>query len=213
MRELLLKYGLVVLSTVMTAFGITLIVLAELGVDPISTFLLGGVNYFPIRFGTGSQIFSCAFLLLNFLIDRKYFGIGSLLFSIGCGYCINQFLAIDLLNVFFINSVPNIVIVLVGIMFYGIGTGVFLYTKTGTGPLEGLMFFFSKKFKVSIKVTRMSIDGFLVLTGIGLGGIYGLGTILCICFTGPVIELSLKTLNNFVELKRKKLDGLIVQKG
>lgn len=38
----------------------------------------------------------------------------------------------------------------------------------------------------------MVIDGILVATGIALGGLVGLGTILCILLTGPIIEFSLK---------------------
>lgn len=54
------------------------------------------------------------------------------------------------------------------------------------------MLFFSKRFNVTIKVTRMAIDGMLVITGMLLGGLVGIGTILCILLTGPIIEFSLK---------------------
>jgi uncharacterized membrane protein YczE len=193
MNQRLMIYILVVISTAVTAFGITLVLLADLGVDPISTFLLGGLNFISIRFGTASQIFSLTFLVINYFLNPKFFGIGSLIFSIGCGYCINLFLTMDLMAALSLQSIPNIVIALIGILIYGIGTGLFLYTKTGTGPLEGLMFFFSTRLNVTIKVTRMAIDGILVVTGILLGGLYGIGTILCIFLIGPIMEFSLRT--------------------
>nr|WP_238332986.1 hypothetical protein [Brevibacillus laterosporus] len=172
MNQKLMKYTLVVISTVVTAFGITLVLLAERGVDPISTFLLGGLNFIPIRFGTASQIFSLTFLVINYFLNRKFFGVGSLIFSIGCGYCINLFLAMDVTPALSLQSVPSIFIALIGILIYGVGTGLFLFTKTGMGPLEGLMFFFSTRLNVTIKVTRMTIDGILVATGILLGVVY-----------------------------------------
>ncbi|MXQ52690.1 YczE/YyaS/YitT family protein [Shimazuella alba] len=192
MNQRWITYTLVVISTAVTAFGITLVLLAELGVDPISTFLLGGLNFVPIRFGTGSQIFSLTFLVINYFLNPKFFGIGSIIFSIGCGYFINLFLTMDLMAALPLQSIPNIFIALIGILIYGIGTGLFLFTKTGTGPLEGLMFFLSTRLNVTIKVTRMVIDGILVATGILLGGLYGFGTILCIFLIGPIIELSLR---------------------
>lgn len=200
MSQKMMNYTLVVISTVVTAFGISLVLLAELGVDPISTFLLGGLHFIPIRFGTASQIFSLTCLVINYFLNRKFFGVGSLIFSIGCGYFINLFLAMDGMTSLFLQSIPSICIALIGILIYGCGTGLFLSTKTGMGPLEGLMFFFSKRLNVTIKVTRMTIDGILVVTGILLGGLYGIGTILCIFLVGPVIELSLKV---FTSLSKK----------
>jgi uncharacterized membrane protein YczE len=192
MIQRLIIYTLVLISTALTAFGITLVLLADLGVDPISTFLLGGLNFVPIRFGTASQIFSLTFLIINYFLNHKFFGLGGLIFSIGCGYCINLFLTMDLMVALSLQSIPNIFIALIGILIYGVGTGLFLFTKTGTGPLEGLMFFFSTRLNVTIKVTRMTIDGVLVATGILLGGLYGVGTILCIFLIGPIMELSLR---------------------
>lgn len=187
------KYLFVLVSTGITGLGITLVLFAELGVDPISTFLLGVLNFIPIRFGTASQIFSLVFLVMNYFLNPKYFGLGGLIFSIGCGYCINLFSGIGTVELLSINSMPNIIIALMGIFLFGIGTGLFLFTRTGTGPLEGPMFFFSHKFNLTIKVTRIAIDGSLVVIGIALGGKYGIGTILCILFIGPIIEMSLKT--------------------
>ncbi|PAD14605.1 hypothetical protein CHH74_08450 [Shouchella clausii] len=192
MNQTLTKYILVVISTAVTAFGITLVLVAGIGADPISTFLLGVLNFIPIRFGTGSQIFSLTFLVVNYALNRDFFGVGSLIFSIGCGYFINLFLSLDLPAILSLNTIPNLFIALTGILFYGVGTALFLFTKTGTGPLEGFMLFFSKRFNVTIKVTRMAIDGMLVATGMILGGLVGIGTILCILLTGPIIEFSLK---------------------
>ncbi|PAD23483.1 hypothetical protein CHH62_22280 [Niallia circulans] len=187
------KYLLVFVSTGITGLGITFVLFAELGVDPISTFLLGVLNFIPIRFGTGSQIFSLVFLIINYYLDRKYFGLGGLIFSLGCGYCINLYSHIGIVELLSMNSMPNIIIALMGIFLFGIGTGLFLFTKTGTGPLEGPMFFFSQKLNLTIKVTRIALDGSLVVIGIALGAKYGIGTILCILFIGPIIERSLRT--------------------
>ncbi|WP_137742908.1 YczE/YyaS/YitT family protein [Robertmurraya siralis] len=192
MKHFLIDYTLVVISTAVTAFGITMVLLAEMGADPISTFLLGVLNFIPIQFRTGSQIFSLTFLVINYFISRDFFGFGSLIFSIGCGFFINLFLSADLKAVLFLQNMPDFCMAIIGIVMFGMGTGLFLFTKTGVGPLEGLMFFFSKRYNVTIKFTRMVIDGILVATGIALGGLVGLGTILCILLTGPIIEISLK---------------------
>lgn len=192
MKSICLKYGLVVIGTIITAFGVALILIANIGADPISTFLLGWLQFIPIRFGTASQLFSVSLLIINYFLDSKNIGIGSVIYSVGCGIFINMFLA---LNFSVIAFIPNIFMALAGVIAFSGGIALYLYTNTGAGPLEGLMIYFSEKRNISLKSTRIVLDALLVMIGMMMGGKFGLGTFLCIFLTGPLIEITLNRLN------------------
>ncbi|MFD3447152.1 YitT family protein [Microbacteriaceae bacterium 4G12] len=192
MKNHFIKYGLVIIGTMIAAFGVTLIIKAGIGADPISTFLLGCLKFVHIKFGTASQLFCVTLLVLNLLLDRKNIGLGSIIYGVGCGFFINMFMPLDLSVM---AMIPNVFIVLIGVILLGAGIALYLCTKTGAGPLEGLMVFFAEKTNFSIKATRIGLDALLVVIGIILGGQFGVGTLIGVFLTGPTIELTLKMLN------------------
>lgn len=180
----------VLFGSAIAGFGITLFLKAGFGVDPISTLLLGILNFLPIRFGTASQGFNVVVLVVVFLLDRRKIGWGSLINALSVGFFINLCSQLSVINL--ISN--SYILVVVGPILLGIGTGIYLEANLGCGALEGLMMILSEKTKISVKYIRMGLDLLLVLSGFLLGSPVGFGTIIGVLVIGPAIEYTLRFL-------------------
>lgn len=202
MLRLIRKSFQVLLGSFLSALGIKMFIFGGWGVDPISTLLLGIVNHVDLLFGTASQLFNIIILLLVFLIDNKKIGLGSLINALSVGFFIN---VLSILNMNSFLAGPRVIYVILGPIVLGFGTGIYLLANLGCGALEGLMMILSEKTNVSIKFIRMFLDFVLVVSGIALGGTYGVGTILGVFLIGPVIELTIRGNEKMKNYRKIKL--------
>ena len=93
--------------------------------------------------------------------------------------------------------VAIIMIMLLGVMLFAVGTGVYAAASLGRGSYEALTFSLAEKNGWQVKAVRMILDIVMVLTGVLLGGKFGICTIVTIIISGPVIQ--------FTASKTKKL--------
>jgi uncharacterized protein len=190
--EKIYKSMIVFIGSSITALGIVIFLKGNMGVDPISTFLLGVLKLFPIKFGTASQIFNIALLILLFFLDKRLLGLGSVINAFSVGFMINIFTEISFIQTL---SLPLVISIILGPVILGFGLGIYLTADMGSGALEGLMIYISNKKKISIKTIRIILDACLVTIGLLLGAVVNVGTIAGVLLIGPIIELTLKTIN------------------
>lgn len=194
MRGYVQKCLIVLVGTWISAIGVLFFTVSGMGADPISTFLLGVVNYFPLKFGVASQIFNCCIIIALFFVDRKLLGVGSVINAFFVGFFINLFSpAVETAALY----LPATALMLFGPIALGVGIGIYLSANLGSGALECLMIFFSKKIRIPLKFSRIILDCLLVMTGLVLGAPLGVGTILGIALIGPFIEKTLKLIDTF----------------
>ena len=91
----------------------------------------------------------------------------------------------------------NALIMLLGVMLFAVGTGVYAAASLGRGSYEALTFSLAEKNGWQVKAVRMILDIVMVLTGVLLGGKFGICTIVTIIISGSVIQ--------FTASKTKKL--------
>lgn len=195
-NSFLLKKILVALGgTALAALGIHLLVLTDLGADALSTFLLGILNYVPIRFGTASLLFNVGTIIILFFFRRNLLGLGSLI----NGFCLGPML--NLLDTWHLSEHVSenllLLFVILGPVLFGLGTGIYLSAGLGSGPLECLMYLVTDIFKLPIKWARMILDAFFIVSGFLLGGPIGIGTLSVLLILGPIIEWTLKAVFAF----------------
>lgn len=70
-----------------------------------------------------------------------------------------------------------------------LGTAIYLSGKLGSGPLEGMMFCVCDLLHISLQKGRIILDFIIVISGILLGGTFGIGTLFAIILLGPMIQL------------------------
>ena len=76
----------------------------------------------------------------------------------------------------------------------GVASGLYIGANLGPGPRDGLMTAIARR-GVSIRTTRWIIEIVVLITGILLGGTFGVGTIAFALFIGPIVQFFLPRLS------------------
>ncbi len=180
-RSLLLAVGLALYG-----LSLTLVVRAELGLSPWDVFHEGFAD--AIGLPLGRTIIVTSFIVLALWIPiREKPGVGTVANAVFVGVGVEVFSAliptIDQLGV-------RWVLLVLGIVVNGIATGMYIGAGMGPGPRDGLMTGIARR-RGSIRVVRTSIEVVVLLTGIVLGGTFGIGTILYAVAIGPLAQVFL----------------------
>jgi uncharacterized membrane protein YczE len=187
------RFIALLLAVCTVGVGISLMVQAQLGVAPADVLATGGAKQFGIGVGTMGWINGFAFTLLAILVRRPP-SFGTLLGTVLVGQAVNIVLPLipkaDALAV-------RLPMMLGGMALLYLAISVGVATTLGTGPMELLMLGLHDK-GMSMQVARWGIEGVVVAGGIALGGQIGLGTVLFVVLTGPVLARTLPPVARFM---------------
>jgi uncharacterized membrane protein YczE len=169
--------------------GSALQVQANLGLSPWEVLHQGIAARTPLSIGIASIAVSLVVLLL-WIPLRQPLGVGTVTNAVVIG------LFIDL--VIFVVPSPEALAVrwlllIVGILFVGIGSGFYIGVHLGPGPRDGLMTGIARR-GPSIRVARTAVEGSALLAGWLLGGTVGFGTVLFSLTIGPLVQFFLPRL-------------------
>ncbi|HSM45406.1 MAG TPA: hypothetical protein VK969_10360 [Acidimicrobiia bacterium] len=175
-----------VIGLIAFGLGIALMLQSRLGVPPWDVLHQGLAERFGLTVGIWSIIVSFLVLLL-WLPLRERYGIGTVLNAIIIGVVID-------LGVLFIPQPPNVwldaIILAAGIVLIGLASGMYIGANLGPGPRDGLMTAIARR-GLSIRVTRWGLEIVVLITGILLGGTFGVGTIAFALLIGPIVQFFL----------------------
>ncbi|MDX9917368.1 MAG: hypothetical protein RBT15_05055 [Gudongella sp.] len=181
----------VVFGLFLFAVGIVMTVNANLGVAPWDVFHQGLSEVFGITFGRANIIVGFAIIFVDILLGQ----------SIGWATIMNMLLIgtfIDILMLnnlipFFDGFIPNLIMLLLGILIEGYGCFIYVSGGMGAGPRDGLMVVLTRRTGKSVTVIKSSIEVVAVTVGILLGGHFGIGTIIMALFGGAIFEFAFRT--------------------
>ena len=77
---------------------------------------------------------------------------------------------------------------LAGVILFAAGTGLYASASLGRGSYEAVTFAIADKNNLPVKAVRMILDVIMVVTGVLLGGKFGICTIVTVIVSGPVIQ-------------------------
>ena len=167
--------------------AIAMMVRADLGLGPWDSFHQGIARQLGIKIGTASMIVG-AVVMLGWLPLKQKPGVGTVLNVLSIGPMIN--IALD-----YIHTPHHIVarwaMMLGGVVILSIGSALYLPTKLGAGPRDGLMLGLHQKFGLSIRVARTIVEVSVLLAGYFLGGTVGYGTLAFAGLIGPLVHFML----------------------
>ena len=186
------KIIIIVIGSVIAAYGITLALYAGFGGATLAVLWQGISRTFHISIGMASLIVAIVMIVFAFFYDRSQIHIGTILYQIVYSLCVDLFANA---HVYSTHLWVNALIMLLGVMLFAVGTGFYAAASLGRGSYEALTFSLAEKNGWQIKVVRMILD--IVIAGVLLGGKFGICTIVTIIISGPVIQ--------FTASKTKKL--------
>jgi uncharacterized membrane protein YczE len=166
--------------------SLTLLLRADLGLDPWDVFHQGVADTLGLSLGT--VIVATSFVVLLLWIPlRERPGIGTLANAVAVGLGVELFSAM-------IPEVDDLrlrwLLLVLGIIGNGVATGMYIGAGMGPGPRDGLMTGLARR-RGTIRVVRTSIEVAVLVTGIVLGGTFGVGTIAYAVAIGPLAHVFL----------------------
>ncbi len=167
--------------------AIAMMVRADLGLGPWDAFHQGIAKQLGMKIGTAAMIVG-AVVMLGWLPLKQKPGIGTVMNVLCIGPMTN--LALD-----YVHTPDGVIarwaLMLGGIFIISLGSALYLPTRLGAGPRDGLMLGLHQKFGLSIRVARTIVEVSVLVAGYFLGGTVGAGTIAFACLIGPMIHFML----------------------
>lgn len=169
----------------LVGIGIAFTKQANLGLGPWDVLNDGLAQVTGIQLGTASIIIG-VLVMLFWIPFREKPGIGTVTNLLLIGVFMNLALAlVRSANGLFLRSVWLIA----GLLLAGMGSVLYLSSKLGAGPRDGLMLGLSRRIGWSIHLTRTALEVAVLVAGWLLGGAVGVGTVLFALAIGPIIHL------------------------
>ncbi len=167
-------------------FSLTLLLRAELGLDPWDVFHQGLAD--TVGWSLGTVIVLTSFAVLALWIPlRERPGIGTVANAVLVGLGVEVFSAV----------IPEIddlwlrwLLLALGVVGNGVATGMYIGAGMGPGPRDGLMTGIARR-RGTVRVVRTGIELTVLAIGIVLGGTFGIGTVVYAVAIGPLAHVFL----------------------
>lgn len=182
------------IPVIMMPLGIAAFYACRLGSDPFSVFIEGQHALTGLTRGQITTINNSALLLIMLIFGRKYIGMGTVIMTFSIGPLIDFFRsAIYQLLLTGGDFMPvRVAVMVAGCVVFSVGVGFYIATEFGIGGLECILMLFTERTGFKMKYVKIVQDATFVLLGFIMGGIIGVGTMLSVLVTGPIIDLTLR---------------------
>lgn len=188
----IIRVILFILGIFILALGASAVITADLGASTWDALHIGLSKVTDLSVGRWVQIIGISMILLTAFLERKRLAIGSLVNIVMLGFFLNLILDSGIIPSF-TGLFPRVLMLLLGIVFMGTGSGMYVSSRVGAGPRDGMTLFISNRFSISVALSRTILET-IALTGAWLvGGPIALGTFITVPLLGPVMQTSLKT--------------------
>ncbi|MDO5539378.1 MAG: hypothetical protein Q4F83_04810 [Eubacteriales bacterium] len=181
--------------------GVTLFLLSEMGTDTFTVFIQGLARAAHLTVGTMHVIILVILMAVMLFTTKGYVKPGTVVCAF-CGGPIIDFFSWLFRNYINGNSVMAVRIcsMIAGCGILALGMSVVINSNAGTGPNDLVAIILSDKFaKVEFRWVRVACDLFFVVLGFLLGGTVGIGTVVAVFLTGPLVQFWLPRTKKIVE--------------
>ena len=196
-KEWIKKIIIIVIGSIIAAYGITLALYAGFGGATLAVLWQGLSKTFHMSIGMASLIVAIVMIVFAFFYDRSQIHIGTILYQLVYSFCVDLFANA---HVYSAHLWINVLIMLLGVMLFAVGTGFYAAASLGRGSYEALTFSLAEKNGWQVKVVRMVLDIVMVIAGVLLGGKFGICTIVTIVISGPVIQFTASKTKKFFKM-------------
>ena len=180
------KIVVIVIGSMIAAYGITLALYAGFGGATLAVLWQGLSETFHMSIGMASFMVALGMILFVVIYDRSQIHIGTVLYQIVYSACVDLFANCHIYSRY---VWVNFLIMLLGVILFAVGTGLYASASLGRGSYEAVTFALAEKNNWQVKIVRMILDIVMVVVGVLLGGKFGICTIVTVIISGPVRQL------------------------
>ncbi|MGB6128111.1 MAG: hypothetical protein WBG30_05120 [Psychrilyobacter sp.] len=188
-KKLTIKIFFLILGLIHIGIGAALFVLSNVGSDPFNVFMQGISNHTILTIGMANSMVSLIWFMIIFFVSRKYIRLGTVfsVFILGPMIDLAMFVFSPIIN----NELPfsmRIITMLIGCNIIAFGVAVVYNVNLGMVPNDIMSVMIAEKTKFQFRWVRITYDVSIVVIGFLMGGVFGIGTIVCAVLTGPLIQ-------------------------
>ena len=195
-REMAVRVVLLLIGLWIAHLGVTLFLQTNLGSDPFNVFVQGLFRALPwpawagMTHGRVHLLVSLLIMVVLLVVDRSYVGIGTVLCMALGGPIIDVYTLwlSPFLNETLLLAV-RVPMLAVGCVILAFGMTIVIRSQAGTGPNDLVAVVLSDKSGKPFGPVRIGVDLTFALVGFALGGVVGIGTIICAFLVGPAAQL------------------------
>lgn len=196
LREMAVRVVLLLVGLWIAHLGVTLFLQTNLGSDPFNVFVQGLFRAIPwpewagMTHGRVHLLVSLLIMVVLLVADRSYVGIGTVLCMALGGPIIDVYTL--WLSPFLNETLPlavRVPMLAVGCVILAFGMTIVIRSQAGTGPNDLVAVVLSDKSGKPFGPVRIGVDLTFALVGFALGGVVGVGTIICAFLVGPAAQL------------------------
>jgi len=202
----LFRLFILIIGLIIAHLGVTLFLITELGSDPYNVLIQGlyrtlsVATGFPLTHGLTHIIVSFIIIILLLFWDKTYIKTGTLICMILGGPIIDFFSNLIVpFQLHLLSMSVRIAFLSVGCIILAFGMTIVINSEAGTGPNDLVAIVVSNKLKIRFSIIRIIVDATFVFTGFLLGGVFGVGTIICVFLVGPIAGLFLPITKKMIQ--------------
>jgi uncharacterized membrane protein YczE len=182
------KLGIVLVGFAFIALGLAAMYQSSFGMGPWGAFEIAVAGYTGLSIGRIIQIVNLALIMLAWLFKERP-TLVTFLHMVMVGQFMDWILpmlpkASDL--------ICQVLMFLLGMVFFAYGTSLYLQNNQGAGPRDSLMLGMANLLRISIRAARMGVEVLVLLLAVVMGGPIGIGTVFYAIGIGPLIQFFLK---------------------
>ena len=214
-RTWAVRVALLLTGLCIAHLGVTLFLQTNLGSDPFNVFVQGIFRSFPwppwagMTHGRVHLMISLLILLVLLAVDRSYIGVGTVLCMALGGPIIDVYTA--WLSPVIHPALPlplRLGLLVIGCLILAFGMTIVIRSQAGTGPNDLVAVVLSEKLRKPFGPVRVAVDCAFAGIGFGLGGVIGVGTVVCACLVGPAAQLFFPVSETICQAALQHLGGV-----
>ncbi len=160
---------------------------SELGVDPLDSMILGIASHLHFKIGTISAGVAVIFLFIWSVWNKKRPIITPFITMAFVGYLIDLWNYLDVIH-FVIKDSNNYVLMIIGLLVCSYASSLIIMSGIGIRTMDLVAITMVERLKIPFFLSKGIIEAFFILSGIFLGGPFGLGTFCFLFLVGPLIK-------------------------
>ena len=199
-KKFLLNTLFSIVGVLILSFGVAILNIGNVGVDPFTAFNIAVGGAFNITLGNFQLLMNIIMLVLLLVFGRKFLGLGTVISMTMIGYSVEFFThLLDGFTIYQSNLIFKIVTLILGSSIFSLGISIYIISGLGVAPYDGLTLLIEDKTSLKYRFLRVIQDSSFTLVAFLFNGPIGIGTIISAFFTGPLIDFWYKII-----LKYKK---------
>ena len=178
-----------VLGLIIFSFGISLVVISNLGAGSWDALTVGLYTRFGLTVGTWLTIVGATLVLVNAVLEKRRPEFLPLVTQIILGYFIDIWLLLIFKNELIQGLSLQIPSLLIGVFCMGLGIATYLQAKFAIMPIDRFMLNIQKIMRVKVMYAKITAEIIALIAALIVGGPIGVGTLIATLFIGPIIQV------------------------